>query len=195
MNFKIIDLEQGTDNWRDFRDLHIGASECGTILGLNKYKTPYHQWKEKLGIVPKQFCNEAMQRGISLEPSARSKFEEESGILMPSMVIQSIEHEFMIASLDGINIDEKCIIEIKCPGIKTYQMAVEGKIPAVYTAQIQHQLSVSGFDLCYYYCFDGEDGVTIKVTRDQEMIDWIIEKEKEFYNSMVELEPLMEWMK
>lgn len=192
--YETIELVQQSPEWLEFRNMHIGASDASVIRLVNQFKTPYQLWKEKLGIISPDPMNAAMQRGVDLEPVARERFIEETGIDMVPSVVRSLEREWMIASLDGINEVEQCLLEIKCPGKKTCELARKGQIPEYYNVQIQHQLSVTGFSLAYYYCFDGDVGYKIIVKREDELIDKLIRDEKEFYDSLVSMEPLNEWV-
>ncbi len=45
---KIIDLEQGTPEWLEWRKNGIGSSDIATIMGANPYQTPYQLWEENL---------------------------------------------------------------------------------------------------------------------------------------------------
>lgn len=83
--------------------------------------------------------------------------------------------DWMMASLDGIDIDGQAILEIKCPGPSDHELAKAGKIPEKYIPQLQHQLAVTGLKLAYYFSFDGTDGVIVEIERDEIFIAKIIE--------------------
>jgi predicted phage-related endonuclease len=111
-------------------------------------------------------------------------FEQETGIMFFPAVGVHESIEWMAASFDGVSIDRKAILEIKCPGKKDHKQALEGKIPRHYFPQIMHQIEVAGLDMSYYYSFDGESGVILEVKRDQAFIDMMLAKEKEFWDSI-----------
>jgi predicted phage-related endonuclease len=90
----------------------------------------------------------------------------------------------MIASFDGISVKRDYALEIKCPGKKDHGTALKGSIPIKYYPQLQHQLAVCGLDFIYYYSFDGEDGVTLIVQRDDDFIKNMIDKEKQFWDHL-----------
>ncbi len=194
MTYTIIDIPQQTDEWRQWRKTKIGSSDIASIMGVDPWCPAYKKWRIKMGLFDDSKTTPAMQRGIDMEPLARSAFEEEHGFLMPSLVVQSTKYDWMISSLDGINFDRKETLEIKCPGKKTLDEARNGIIPENYYVQVQHQLYMSGFDLAYYYCFDGEKGITIEINRNDYMIDQILEKCIEFNDSLINMEPLKEWV-
>jgi predicted phage-related endonuclease len=99
-------------------------------------------------------------------------------------VYSSIERPFMLASLDGVCIDNKIILEVKCTNKKNHELAKNGKIPDYYMPQVQHQISVCDVDQCHYFSFDGSCGVIVVVDRDEDYIKRMIEMEHEFYQEM-----------
>lgn len=193
MSYLTINIEQQTDEWRQWRQSKIGSSDIPAIMDVSPWKHSYILWREKLDMSDNRTLTRAMQRGIDLELDARKAFEQEKGIAMPPRVIQSIEKPWMISSLDGYNFDRKEILEIKCPGSKCLKMAKNKEIPIYYIYQMQHQLYMTGFDRCYYYCYDGEKGITIEVLPDQSIIKSIVEKATIFHDALVNMEPLPEW--
>lgn len=178
---------QGSDEWLEWRKTRIGASDASAILGINPWKTPYQLWEEKLGLRDSDTINSRMQRGINLEPKARECFEEMEGTKVEPRVIIHPENEWMVASLDGYGeLDgRKFAVEIKCNGYKNHQEAIEGRIPDYYQCQMQHQMAVTGLEWMYYFSYDGERGVIFTLPRNDSFIKILIEKEKEFYKSMV----------
>ncbi len=182
----MIALQQNTKGWLDFRKDKIGSSDAPIIMEKSPWKTPHQLWEEKVGIKEESFETRTMQRGKDLEPLERKKFEEKSGLVVWPDVLIHTEYDFIIASLDGITMNGKVAVEIKCPGAKTHQMALEGKISEHYKIQMQHQLAVTGLNSMFYFSFDGEDGVILKIERDNQLIERIIEKEKKFYRLLKE---------
>jgi len=68
--FQIININKETDyeGWLNFRLRGVGASEVGTLLGLNPYKSKIELFYQKLGFIPlKQDENLAMFYGSRLE--------------------------------------------------------------------------------------------------------------------------------
>jgi hypothetical protein len=110
-------------------------------------------------------------------------------------IVFSEEHEFMMASLDGISKARDCILEIKCPGEQDhYTAAVEGKIPDKYYPQLQHQLSCAGLQNGFYFSFDGVHGVIIEFKRSDDYLKDLHAKEKTFWGYVQNFEapPLTE---
>ncbi len=177
--------EQGSETWKAMRKKFVCASDSATVLGISPYSTPLQLWEEKLGLRPERPANSAMERGTRLEPIARDIFEKKYRILMmPEVKIHPID-TWMMASLDGISLDGKEILEIKCTNRKNHEIAKAGKIPEYYKPQVQHQIYVSGVDYSYYCSFDSVDIVVVVVYRDDIFINAMIPKLREFYECMI----------
>ena len=180
-----IDLIQSSLEWIEFRKSRIGASDANSIIGIG-FKTPFELWQEKLGL--KEFkATEEMRRRLAMEEDARIAFISKIGIDVKPAVFVHPKHEWMAASLDGISDDGKIAVEIKCPGKIDHDMAEKGKVPLKYIPQVQHQMEVLGLDEMYYFSFNYDSSHCFKVYRDQEYIDKLIEKEKEFLNCIENL--------
>lgn len=184
---KFIDLAQGSQEWLHFRRMGIGASDAPSIMGVG-FKTPYQLFMDKM-TGSEAVVNSAMQRGKDLEQPARELFIKMTGIEIDPAVVVHDEHEWQFASLDGIDKDKSILVEIKCPGHRDHQSAVEGMIPGKYYPQLQHQFAVTGLDRGYYFSFDGKNGVIVEIRRDDHYIKELIHKEKQFYQCMLDLEP------
>jgi putative phage-type endonuclease len=180
-NMKEIKLEQGSDAWLSWRKTVITATDASIIMGNNPWTTPYICWQRKLGLIEEMKSNEAMERGKHLEPEAREQFIERHGIPMLPTVVESTVYEFLGASLDGISQEGTSILEIKCGGSKLHDMAAKGEIPVYYQDQMQHQLLVTGADKCFYYSYDGKDGICIEVFPDPEFKAKFIPKARDFW--------------
>jgi putative phage-type endonuclease len=185
----ICDLQQNTPEWLEWRRDKIGASEVAAILGVSPYDTAYTLWERKLGLIPEKEKTFAMQRGHDLEDKIRNDFIKESGIDLEPKVLTSEEHPFLIASLDGISLDGKTVIEIKCPNKEDHFLAKKGEVPSKYFPQLQHQCFVCGIENVIYLSHNGIETVSVVVNRWDEYIKVMIEKELEFYKCIKEFTP------
>jgi putative phage-type endonuclease len=179
-----IQLEQGSKEWTLWRRSGVGGSDAIIIAGLSPWRTREQLLKEKLGLIQPQPLNSSMNRGMMLEPKARRCAEQMFETLFLAEVRISPIYSWCYASLDGICIDNKILLEIKCTSKKNHALAKDGKIPDYYKPQLQHQMYVCGFDKCHYFSFDGDEGVIVVEHRDDAYIDHLIELEKEFYKEM-----------
>lgn len=177
-------LIQGTHEWLQMRKHNIGASDCPIIMGVSPWKTPYQLWEEKLDISKPDLENFAMRRGKEMEAQAREAFEKKTGLIMFPVIMFHPKNEWMLASLDGMDIEQRNIVEIKCPGEEDHKLAMEGRIPDKYYPQLQHQMEVCGLDHVHYYSYREESQFIVDVYRDQNYIDQMIEKELVFLECM-----------
>jgi putative phage-type endonuclease len=192
---KVEGLIQNTEKWLKWREDGIGGSEASCIMGTNPYDDVIVCWQRKLNLIPditetaSKWSLEAMQRGHDLEPEARQLFELEFGLKMNPVCMIHPEYDFMRASLDGLSCDGNIVLEIKCPGLTTHREALEGKIRPYYYTQMQHQMSVAGAELCYYFSYTDLDNIDtyklIEVPRDEEYIKRLIERESIFWEYVV----------
>jgi putative phage-type endonuclease len=162
---KIINLEQGTQEWLSWRKTVITATDCPAILGSSPWSTAYKVWQRKLGLIEEQKTNDAMERGKRLEPIIRDRFIMNYSMNMTPTVVESSEYEFLGASLDGLSDCGKYILEVKTGGQKLLAMAREGNIPQYYIDQMQLQLLVTRAERCFYVVGDdnAENDVVIEV--------------------------------
>jgi len=184
--YELIDMEQGCPEWHSLRKTKITATDASVIMGESHWKTRIQLYHEKLSNDPPMPPNERMQRGVDLEPIARDLFILKTGtIVKPAVVVR----DWAMASLDGISDDGKFVVEIKCPGKKDHDAALTGFIPSHYYAQLQHQMYVTDVQNMSYFSFDGVDGVSVHVKRDNKYIEKMIEEEKKFYDCLINKVP------
>ncbi len=180
---------QQTDEWLNIRKNKVGASDAPVIMDVSPWKTPYQLWEEKVGLRQGNKATDAMKRGISLEEKARESFSKKMNLIMKPDVVFHRQHDWMMASLDGIDDKRENIVEIKCAGREDHNLAIEGQVPKKYYPQLQHQMEVTGLNMAYYYSFDGNDGVVLEVSRDENYITAMVDAEKEFWNGMQDFIP------
>ena len=182
---KIVKHKQKSQEWLNWRKSFLMASESASILGISPYVSTFKCWQRKLGLVKEQETNWAMERGNALEETALDAFCEEFGMDMHPACVESSEYNFLAASLDGISPCGKFLLEIKCNGKKIHNLALNGEIPKYYVSQMQHQLLVTGAEKCYYYSFDGEEGVCIEVLPDADFVKDYLPKARDFWKSVI----------
>lgn len=182
----IKDIEQGSPAWLALRKTKITATDSCIIMGASHWKTKTQLYYEKLSDETHTYTNERMQRGLDLEPMARDLFNLKVGFDMKPAVIVK---DWLMASLDGKDEDSGSILEIKCPGEHDHAIALAGKTPEHYYPQLQHQMYVADVDFMYYFSFDGLDGAIVKVKRDDEYINKMLQECKKFYDCLINKTP------
>lgn len=180
---KLINLKQRSKEWLQWRSNKICASDAPVLMGHSPFKTIDQLYIEKTKCF-ESAPNAWMLRGIELESMALLEFEKETDLIMFPCVGVHDEIDWMAASFDGMTIEGDALVEVKCPGKKDHDLALQKKVPHKYKAQLQHQMHVAGIEFAYYFSFDGEKGIIIEVKRDQYFIDIMLEKEFAFWQSL-----------
>lgn len=186
----IIDVEQGSQEWKSLRLNKISATDASIILKLNPWVSREMLMARKKGIIEEEEMNDAMRRGQELEPIARALYEDRVGVKMKPTVRVG-QDGWAMCSTDGesetpLRDGRHFCIEIKS-GKKAYEQALDNFIPDYYLAQIQHILWLTDCSWCHYCAFDGKDDLKIiKVFPNPEFIENMIQKEYEFYKEMVD---------
>jgi putative phage-type endonuclease len=188
--FNIIDVEQGTDDWHQWRTTGIGASDAPCIMGENPWNSSKQLFDEKLDKIlgfsnKRRPLNAAMARGVLLEPEARATYNEEKGNITTPICIQSMRYPWMLASLDGINIDNRIAVEIKC-GLKNYNFVQRNwMVPNYYYAQLQHILAICSFEKMDFYSFlPSKTPILLSIERDDAYIEKLIDSEAVFWGQI-----------
>lgn len=166
---RLIKLEQGTDEWLEWRTGGVTASEISIILNQNPYKKRSRLIEEKLGIKksPNLAKNPHVIRGNELEPMARELY---SCLLLKNIQPACGEHDkhsWLRASFDGLD-KELIPYEFKAPSINVWndviENGVESKAYKMYLPQVKYQCLVSGANY----------GFLIFYLNDEEFIDFKI---------------------
>jgi putative phage-type endonuclease len=188
---KVIELEQGSQEWLAWRKTVITATDCPAIMGTSPWTTEYKVWQRKLGLVEEQKSNDAMERGKILEPIIRKRFIKNFGLNMTPVVVESSDYSFLGASLDGISDCGTYILEIKTGGDSLHKMAKDGVIPPYYMDQMQHQLLVTGADKCFYQVGSADDSkdIVIEVYPDAEFFNTYLPFARKFWRCLAFNEP------
>lgn len=158
----IVKLVQGSPEWHEHRRHHRNASETPAVLQLSPWMTAYQLWQIKTGRAPQPEVTATMAHGTRQEPLARESYEQQTGHVMEPLVLVDGEYS---ASLDGITLDGRLMLEIKCPKSKDSKILAEakaGRVPVHTFWQIQTQLLVSGAELAHLYVFDGTSGILLE---------------------------------
>lgn len=181
--------------WLQARKSGIGGSDAAAITGLNKYSSPLEVFLDKtepLNEVSDGQISEAAEWGNRLEQTIRTKFKEnhpELRIQRSFIMWQSQEHPFMLANVDGLLFDPKKgwgILEIKTSSEWRNDEWGDEEIVEEYLIQVQHYLATMGLDWGYFAVLIGGNKYReFYVKRDDELIDSLIQIEKEFWNEHV----------
>jgi putative phage-type endonuclease len=161
---QVIDVEQGTDAWREIRSGKVTASrfsDVSNVLKDGKDGAARRNLKAQLIAeilsgkpCESTFFSPAMQRGQELEPLARAAYEIRTGEMVDLVgFVQHPSIERAGCSPDGA-VGADGLLECKCPLIATHiEYMLKKEVPAEYRGQLVWQLACTGrewVDLCSY---------------------------------------------
>lgn len=175
--------------WLKERQKGIGGSDVGAILGISKYKTQFQVYLEKTEpITEVGEQHESAYWGTQLEDMVAKEFALRTGkkVRKDNKHLVHKDYPFMVANIDRRVVGENAILECKTTSSYGAKEWDSGEVPASYLLQCQHYLAVTGAEKCYIACLiGGQKFVHYELHRDEDLINLIIEKEKEFWK-MVE---------
>lgn len=187
--------------WLEDRRQGIGGSDVATVLGLNKYKSPYQLWLEKTGQVNVASAqSEAAYWGNTLEEVVAEEFSKRTGkkVRRRNQVFEHSEYPFLRANIDRDVVGENAILECKTANQFLANEWDDDEIPIQYICQVQHYMNVLNLDYVYIaVLIGGQKFVWKKMDRDQELIDMITDRLVEFWTENVEkgIEPAIDGSK
>lgn len=179
--------------WLKERQCGIGGSDVGAILGVNKYKTPFEVYLEKTEpITEVGEQSESAYWGDKFEEVVAKEFEKRTGkkVRRDRKHYKHKDYHFMVANIDRRVVGENSILECKTANQYLLKDWEDEEIPASYLLQVQHYLFVTGAELGYIAVLIGGQKFTWKeVQRDEELIEMIIEAEKDFWKMVEDKTP------
>jgi predicted phage-related endonuclease len=187
----------------------VGGSDAGTLLGLNKYKSPINLFYQAVGINPlPSKMNGAMLHGKQLEEYVAKCWQyydgTEEGWVQNTLsnikiktfrkvkaIIENPKYPVLFANIDGkITKHPKYgkkagVLEIKT--ISGYSAdSYEAGIPPSYLVQIQHYMIVTEWnyaEICYLK--DGRELGCVTFEADREIQESILTAAEEFNNRVI----------
>lgn len=176
--------------WLEDRRKGIGGSDVATILGLNKWKSPFQLWLDKTGQIDIEFSeSEPAYWGNVLEEVVAKEFRERTGkrVRRRNQVFVHDQYPFLRANIDRDVVGENAILECKTANAYLAKDWEGDEIPLAYICQVQHYMNVLNRDYAYIaVLIGGQKFIWKKIERDQELIDIITKKLVDFWTINVE---------
>lgn len=180
-------------DWLAARRSGIGASEVGTILGLNEYDSPYALWLRKTGQIPDQDESLAMWLGHEMEPVISKRYEMETGrrLIHPGDYTISThpDYPWLRATLDReTTFDDGRTgpVELKAVGAFTGDEWKDGNAPLVYQAQLQIQMACTDAEVGEIAAIIGNrEFHIVRFDRNEDFLEAVIPLLYRFYECMV----------
>ena len=146
---KQINLEQRSDQWRQWRREGVTASDAAVLVnqGCNSlsHKTRWQLWAEKTGVMdePDLSSNPHVQRGVKEEDDARNLMEQALGDAPLLPVCGEWERNSRLrASFDGLT-REGIPVELKAPVKRYTRRSRRRRINPKAIAVLTHRCSFS----------------------------------------------------
>ena len=179
--------------WLMNRNMGIGGSDAGAIVGLNPYKGAYQVWLEKTNQAAPQDASEkeAVYWGNVLEPVVATEFTARTGKKVTRHgMLRSKEYPFLLANVDRLVMGEDAGLEIKTAGAFKAKDWEEDKVPDSYYVQCQHYMMVTGLARWYIAALIGGQHFVWKcIERNEDDITALFDAEKEFWAHVQDMTP------
>lgn len=170
----------------------IGSADAAAVLGCHKYKSADQVLQEKLGHVypADDRLIECGLWGDFHEPNIIKVASQRLGypVKKPKKMIRHPDHTFMIAHLDGVIEKPGCygILECKSMRYPTKEFTENRPEDHYYSLQLHHQMAVGGHLWgVLAILFGGNELKLFEIKRDDELIAAMIEKEREFWETVL----------
>jgi putative phage-type endonuclease len=187
-NVLVNTLNLERDEWLEHRRCGIGGSDAAAIAGLNPWKSSISVYLDKIGQGKPMEDNERMRIGRDLEDYVAKRFEEATGMKVRrrNAVLQHPEYDFMLANVDRLLVGKDEGLECKTTNSYAKKDWEDEEIPVHYEIQCHHYMAVTGYKAWWIACLIGnEKFVYKKIERDEDVINHLVQIEKEFWESHV----------
>lgn len=186
----ISTFDMSHDEWLKDRRKGLGGSDVATVLGLNKWRSPYQLWLDKTGQIDIELSDsEPAYWGNILEEVVAREFQERTGkrVRRRNHVFVHRDHPFLRANIDRDVVGENAILECKTANAHLAKDWEGEEIPLAYICQVQHYMNVLNRDYAYIaVLIGGQKFLWKRIERDQELIDLITERLVHFWTVNVE---------
>lgn len=149
--------KQRSTEWFEKRKGRVTGSNVGAALGVNPYKTPddliRQMVREYHGAENEFKGNAATAWGSFNENGAQAEYEMETGNVVQETGFHEFE-DWLGASPDGLVLDGKAVVEIKCPYGQRDKNPTQFKTAEEqphYYAQMQVEMYCTGTQECHFY--------------------------------------------
>lgn len=194
--------EQAADGhalaWHERRRSVIGGSETPVLVMGNDYPfdtSPHDIWESKVSKSQKRDePNAAMKRGTIMEPIIANLYAEKYpglDVLEEPAHLVHPEHACIGGNIDRWLVDrhtgERGVLEIKCPGIRTFMKCKREGPQLYYQIQLQHYLEVTGASYGAFAIFNPDlwELLTFDMERDKEWGRIIVDTDTAFWRDYV----------
>ena len=176
------------NEWLEYRRKGVGGSDAAAIIGLDRYRSPFDVYADKLGLRPEIPDNEAMRQGRDLEQYVAERFMEATGkkVRRRNAVLQHPEHHWMLANIDRWVVGENAGLECKTTSVLNRCKFSQGEFPPNYYVQCVHYMAVTGAERWYLAVLVLNKAFHVfTIERDEAEVQALIAAEKDFWENHV----------
>lgn len=186
------------EEWLAEREKGIGSSEVGTILGVNKFDTPYKLWRRKTKLDPPVDETLIMKLGHLMEDAVATLYAEETGATIVKStkgdwIAVDKERPWLRVSPDRLYVakgDKKTENNYRVLECKTTRLSVDpdniNTIPKYWWCQIQYQMYVLGIEHgALAWVKNGTEFGYMEVDRSDDFCIYMVERLDSFWNDNI----------
>lgn len=155
------DVEQGTIEWHEIKHGKIGGTRSKQLLTksdtlliemIAETVEPFDE--DSIN----DFMNDAMARGVEMEPGARKALIQYTGLDFQEVGWIQSDIPILGISPDGLTLDERTACEIKCLGAKKHiEICMNNEIPSDFIDQCIHYFTViDGLERLFFLSYRPE---------------------------------------
>jgi len=145
----VKELEQRSKEWHTIRKGSIGGTRVKQVFAKNNLPLIDELIAERHSeAIEEGFVNDAMQRGIDLEPVAIAEFQERTDLFVDTFgLVTNEKFKGCHLSPDGLILDGAGVpmsgVEVKCPSTKKHVEYIRtNRVPAEYKYQVYHYFAI-----------------------------------------------------
>ncbi len=193
-------LDLSRHDWLMERSNGIGGSDCAAIAGVNKYSSPMKVYLEKTNQIESdeiftvnehggfESGSEPAYFGVENEDKVAQEFFKRTGLKVRrrNAILKHPEYDFIYANVDRLIVGKNEGLECKTASEYLEAEWEDDEIPASYLLQCQHYMAVTGYKAWWIaVLIGGNKFIHKRIERDEELITYLINIEKEFWENHV----------
>jgi putative phage-type endonuclease len=176
------------DEWLRWRRTGVSGSDAAAIIGLDRYRSAFDVYADKIGLKPEQPDNEAMRQGRDLEQYVAERFMEATGkkVRRRNAILQHPEHHWMLGNIDRWVVGENAGLECKTTSVLNRAKFSQGEFPPNYYVQCVHYMAVTGAERWYLAVLVLNKAFHVfTIERDENEIQALVATEKDFWENHI----------
>lgn len=188
----------GREAWLGVRRRGIGGSDVAAIAGLDRWRSAFEVYLDKIGELPERELGDAAYWGTVLEPLVAARFAAENPGLtvLPSPgIVASAERPWQLANVDRLLApapDDRphAVLEVKTTNQYMAEEWAEDRVPDRAALQLTHYMDV--YDLREAWAavlIGGQQYRAVHMERDDELVGYLRTIEEKFWQHVVDRVP------